>query len=255
MVPLKKKGFDDLVTTGFSQAASRNLISPSRRFILAPLRITCRTETAIALSGLMPIDLKAKAKHELAQAKASGLYNGQQVENEQHRRSMPRSTWAFTDGSKLPEGVGYGVAIYSNESWKPIHSTSGKLDHCSVYQAELTAIKTALKLYIDSDTSDLSILISTDSLSSLQSIENKDRQYEIAAEIKDLTAELQTSFRCKVFYRWVCAHSGVKGNEEADKLAKSGSERDEFDQHLPTPLSAAAYEIKQLLWQGWKPST
>jgi hypothetical protein len=55
----------------------------------------------------------------------------------------PRTLRVFTDGSKLNDKVGYGVAIFDEQAL--LNTCKGRLpDHASVYQAESSAILTAL---------------------------------------------------------------------------------------------------------------
>lgn len=231
---------------------------------------TCRTETVIALAGLQPIDIKAKIRHAISQVKASGSLEGSPIEREQHwlskitlwnwraiKLAAPDETAVhdyriFTDGSKTELGVGLGVAIYSGESDIAQRSLSERLpDHCSVYQAELTAIKTALEILAEMQPANVTILICTDSLSALQSIQNKDRQYLIAAEIRGLVAGLLDNHNTAVTFQWVRGHSGVLGNEEADALARAGVELDEISRDLPAPLSDAALKLRNSLLSDW----
>lgn len=141
--------------------------------------------TTIALAGLLPIDIAARFRNETVEMKRAGVYGGQEIERERHWLSKTE-IWNFedvvivegdlehqydvidyTDGSKSEMGVGFGAVLYLPNG--RASSFSGKLDWWStVYQAELTELKFALERC--AIVSDVSMLVCTDSLSSLQSL-------------------------------------------------------------------------------------
>lgn len=93
----------------------------------------------------------------------------------------------------------------------------------SVISSELFAIRQALQ-YIDKETSDNAIIF-TDSKSSLQLIERTPLTYsKIVNEIQTLLLYLNKTRI--VLLHWVRGHSGVIGNEVADKGANKGHQND-----------------------------
>ena len=95
-------------------------------------------------------------------------------------------------------------------------------DYCRlIHTAEMTAIKVALK-EIKGRRGD-SWVIYTDSQSSMQAIESNKENHPILNQIHDILADLKGQKKhitlCKV-----PAHTGIKGNEEADKAAKEATD-------------------------------
>ncbi len=146
----------------------------------------------------------------------------------------------YTDGSKQPEtGV---VASAFNIPSINLTFNQRLSNNLSIYTAELVAIDTCMSWIIDHKPS--KSIIYSDSLSSLQSIQNmysKSRpdilnqiliKYKI---IKDLGLDL--------ILFWCPAHVGIRGNEEVDSEAKAGLERVAIDNHI----SIAPTEIYSLI--------
>ncbi|GBL85503.1 hypothetical protein AVEN_34667-1 [Araneus ventricosus] len=92
-------------------------------------------------------------------------------------------------------------------------------DATTVFMAAVTAIQKAIDYVIASGL--VSVGIVTDSRSTLQTLESViDRR----AIIVDIRTKLQT-YRGNILSYWVKAHKGRWGNERADFLAKSSTEK------------------------------
>ena len=106
-------------------------------------------------------------------------------------------------------------------------------DYCSVFQAELTALTEgarSLLIYCNRD-----ITFWTDSLSSLQSLASKLINSNTVALCHKLLSELAT--KNTVHVKWIAAHSGHWGNEQADRLAKNGTTCDNLlNGYIPQSL-------------------
>jgi len=127
----------------------------------------------------------------------------------------------YTDGSKNENGVGSGIAIYTND--KLTHQIKYKLHNsCSNNQAEQTAILKALKTLgtIKLSQSDpRTTKIYTDSRITLLSLKNPKNRKNLIEEIRKKTATLKRE-KWKIVFTWIKAHAGNSGNELADQLAK-----------------------------------
>ena len=116
-------------------------------------------------------------------------------------------------------------------------------NHCSVYQAELLAIKRAISWCIEVNTS---AIIHSDSNSSLQAIQNRSNRNTLAVEIR----QLLQSHPEHICLRWVKAHVGIEGNEKADQLAKEATEA-EIVQYSTCPSSYAIRLMKHRVDNLW----
>jgi ribonuclease HI len=129
----------------------------------------------------------------------------------------------YTDGSKTDSGTGYGFVITTDNNQTEIDNDSVKLpDYCTVYQAELAAITAGATSLAECAQRD--IIFFTDSLSSIQALNNKTINSRTALECHQTLTALATHNTVKVM--WVPGHEGHWGNERADQLAKEGTSRD-----------------------------
>ena len=133
-------------------------------------------------------------------------------------QSYPSHTWThvYTDGSadKAILNGGSGVYIrYIDGTTQTLHEPVGKSS--TNYKAELQALSSAAKIVSDRDTPPSCIVFLTDSLSALQSLQQGPSDTVTTELWKNL--QVLTS-RSKVVLQWIPAHSGIAGNEIADKL-------------------------------------
>ena len=132
----------------------------------------------------------------------------------------------YTDGSKSSNGQ-VACAMYTKEK-----TLSTRLpDNSTVFSAELTAIKQALK-YIKTSKHETFMILS-DSLSSLQAIDNEKWDNPIIQSILELNQQIFDETDKFVDYCWIPGHTGIKGNEEADKAAKEALELKISDNYVP----------------------
>ena len=153
----------------------------------------------------------------------------------------------FTDGSKTPIGTGAGVAIYSTSS--DIYSCYKiKLNKlCSIFTAELMAIKSALQSI--EKTKNTTCTIYSDSKSCLLSLNQLNPKLEILKEIHTLIFKI-TLNKTKIIFCWVPAHCDIRGNELADKEAKVAANSTRTCLK-PVPASDMKSHIKNQILSFW----
>lgn len=144
----------------------------------------------------------------------------------------------FTDGSRADSSVGAAYAVLKDGSL--IHQKLIKLPpHCSVFQAELTAIDAALDTVGQFDHDCTKIF--SDSLSGLLAICNPATTTSLALHIHKRIVSLNASGH-RVQLNWIKAHIGLQGNEYADSLANAARVSGELG-FVPLPFSLIRKKI------------
>jgi len=88
--------------------------------------------------------------------------------------------------------------------------------HSTNFKAEIEAVRKAAEVLVDEEVPKIVIL--TDALSVLQSLETEDKNMNELSTALAALCEGRT-----VVLQWIPSHCGISGNEEADRLAKAGT--------------------------------
>jgi len=202
---------------------------------------TTSSEALCILTGMTPIIIKLEeetAQYKIKQNSGNGEIEWDcdvEIQNWPHPaevgtihevvRNEETSIQVYTDGSKQEQGVGSGEVIFKGSEM--IAKLQFKLDNrCSNNQAEQLAILKALEkleVLTRQSTNPLSTTIFTDSRITLDSLQNYKNHGLLVEEIRKKVASLEGS-GWQIRFSWVKVHTGVHGNELADKVAKEAAQ-------------------------------
>ena len=168
------------------------------------------------------------------------------------KESSDNTITCYTDGSRTDSGVGAGFLTTTNNSPHNIinHSSFKLPDFCSVFQAEVTAIKevTTTLQHNRSKT----IVIWTDSLSTLQALSSKLSRSKTVIHCHEALDELAK--HNTVHIKWIAAHVGHWGNKRADELAKIGTTSTNLvkgyipQSHIKALINHKVHLLNQVEW-------
>lgn len=160
----------------------------------------------------------------------------------------------YTDGSafKGTTKAGYGILIeYPGGSSSEFGEACG--ERCTNYEAEKTAIETALyhlKTVFDTHpTKATSVVIFTDALSVLQALKNSSTEAEDLTYILLDSHHIMSSHGVNLIMQWIPGHTNTPGNDRADTLAKKGSKQEQPT--TPAPLQTVKQVLKANTKEDW----
>ena len=152
----------------------------------------------------------------------------------------------YTDGSKLNDQTGAGVAIYKGGS--EIASDCYRLPNgTTVFQAEITAIAKAAEMLTGLQDGRVKyVKIFVDSQAAIRAVGNAKVNSRAVAQAIDNLNRL-AGCTVSVTLVWIPAHKGHLGNERADVLAKEGSKTSITEKrvYVGQPQATVKFRIKE----------
>ncbi|KAG7304756.1 hypothetical protein JYU34_010112 [Plutella xylostella] len=233
---------------------------------------TVSLTSALALSGLLPLDLRIQEAANLYKSKkllsTDYLPPGKELERKVGYLDLPHpstltstnyeffentnplhtGSQIFTDGSKIEGKVGAALSWWEDGKEK-LSETFGLHPSCTVFQSELYALHRATRLVSSSTDNKVNIL--SDSRSSLDLLRNPKLSHPLARSIKENIARVVCEGReIKMF--WLRAHIGTAGNERADELAKTAALQSTSHDYDKVPLSYVRKKIREESVRKWQ---
>ncbi|XP_076298581.1 uncharacterized protein LOC143217824 [Lasioglossum baleicum] len=154
----------------------------------------------------------------------------------------PQGLVWFTDGSKNRTGAGAGVCGVS-----PRISLSLVLgQHALVLQAEVCAILACAELNLSKGYKNKHIHICSDSRAAIRSLGKVVTRSKLIRDC--VTAITELAEHNHVSLLWVPGHSGIKGNEEANRLAREGTRCHSGTIHRPLKLASSVIKNWNKEW-------
>jgi ribonuclease HI len=123
----------------------------------------------------------------------------------------------FTDGSRTAEGTGAGV--YGQSVNRRLSIRLGK--YATVFQAEVYAILAYAHETEAQDRSEKYVSICSDSQAALKALQAAKTTSHLVRQCQQTSNDISARHAVRLY--WIPGHAGVRGNEIADRLARSGS--------------------------------
>ena len=169
------------------------------------------------------------------------------------KHRQPTEYNVFTDGSRMNERTGAGLAVYKGR--KEVHTQWHWLpNYATVFQAEIAAVEEAAKYMANErEPGPKFVKILIDSQAAIAALGNP--RVTSRAVGKTIQALNQLASKVEVLTLvWVPAHKGHVGNEKADELAKRGSEENspERFKHVGRPQASIKAAVREKIYSEWQ---
>ncbi|XP_067118885.1 uncharacterized protein [Centruroides vittatus] len=163
----------------------------------------------------------------------------------------------YTDGSKNQNGTGSGFNIRNSKNRTIYQSYQHLAPYCTNSEAEMWAIYSALQYIINNtDKYKKTIKILTDSKKILHLMNNQKKLTCLGHHM--ITTAGNLGNKRKLFIGWLPSHTGIEGNEVADKLAKLNTRKSNYYSFSNIPLSIVKNQLTSFannIWQEeWQSS-
>ncbi|KAJ2939998.1 hypothetical protein O0L34_g14030 [Tuta absoluta] len=207
---------------------------------------TVSLNSALVLAGVLPLDLRVKEAASLHRIKGGAtlpILGDREIERQTPATEVPHpavladlkitnlrnredveensscAVKIFTDGSKIGGRVGAALSVWESDA--EIRTVKLCLpSYCTVYQAELLAIREATRRMRTNGA--VSFGIYSDSMAALQTVTNLGSLHPLAVESRENITYVSRQNKAVSLY-WIKAHAGLEGNERADQLAKEAA--------------------------------
>ena len=157
----------------------------------------------------------------------------------------------FTDGSRFDETSGAGFTIHSTNSHTNGFLNLGK--YSTVFQAEVIAILRASETMINKKISNKQVEIYVDNQAAIQALGKYETNSKIILECKLSLNRLAENNSVRL--NWIPGHSGHRGNNVADNLAKLGVKQKTSGPEPIIPISTATRKDELKTWANKKHET
>ncbi|CAK1543709.1 unnamed protein product [Leptosia nina] len=253
------------------------ILSLQRMFAIKAIRgfRTISLNAALALAEFLPLDIKineikciekARVEHQtnlipsdipietpthpsqlLHPSVRTGIRHTT-YKNNLHKHIKPAPHNIYTDGSKQENGeTGAAFIVHSPNTHLTIHTSKTKLHPTSsIFQAELLAIREACKWATKNN---INCIINSDSRSALAALEQSSNTHPIVSSIHRI---LHHNKHTQILFKWVRAHTGIVGNEEADAAAKAASKAHKAPDFISCPLSYIKHIARLNSYTTWE---
>lgn len=147
----------------------------------------------------------------------------------------------FTDGSGA--NGRYGAGVFNPKTKTRVSLPMGRL--ATVFQAEVLAIRECMRLCLERGTKGRHVLVHSDSRAAINALAKPHTDSAIVWDSMQLINEVGENN--KITLVWIPGHQGFYGNEEADRLAKLGTEEEPVRQMVGIPFAIGKSFIQSRL--------